>query len=98
MSALRVALVSGLLSALACRVSADESAEAICKSAGQKTDGAALLDYFKKRTVSEASKARLADLVAKLGDKSFRERDRASAELVAAGRMAIPFLQSSLKV
>ena len=98
MCAARLALVAGLLLALACNLAADESAEAICKSAGQKTDGPALLEYFKRRTVSETSKVRLADLVTKLGDKSFRQREKASAELVAAGRMAVPFLQAAIKV
>jgi hypothetical protein len=91
-------LITGLLLALAYDLAADESAEAICKNAGQKTDGPSLLEYFKKRTASEAAKARLADLVTQLGDKSFRVREKASAELVAAGRMAVPFLQSAIKV
>src|SRR5579864_536569 len=98
MSLSRLALVASLLLALASGLCADEAAEAVCKIAGQKTDGPALLEYFKKRTVTEADKSRLADLVSKLGNPSYRVREKASAELVAAGRMAVPFLLASVKV
>src|SRR5262249_51793622 len=71
--------------------------EATLKDAGLKTDGPALLDFFRKRTLSEADKAKLAGLVRKLGDPSFKMREQASASLLTAGRSALPFLRSAVK-
>jgi hypothetical protein len=80
---------------------ADESPaaadEAICQQAGVPTDGPALLKYFRQRTPSAARSASLAAAVRRLGDRSYRVREQASAELVAAGSMAIPFLQPARK-
>jgi hypothetical protein len=60
------------------------------------TDGPALLDFFKKRTLSEADQAKLAGIVRQLGDPSFRVRQQADKDLLVAGRAARPFLRAAL--
>jgi hypothetical protein len=71
--------------------------EATLKDAGYSSDGPALLDFFRKRTLSDADRDRLAGSVRKLGDPSFVVREKASADLLAAGRSAVPFLTPALK-
>src|SRR5712692_2542632 len=67
------------------------------QDAGLKTDGPALLDFFRKRTLSEADTAKLADTVRRLGDSSFAVREKATTDLITAGRNALPFLRPALK-
>jgi hypothetical protein len=75
----------------------DSSAhEATLKTAGLKTDGPALLDFFRNRTLSDADQKKLAALVRQLGADEFEERTRASEALTAAGRKAVPFLKSAV--
>jgi hypothetical protein len=69
------------------------SDEKLLRDAGLGTDAGALLDFFRKRTLTEADRDRLTATVRLLGDKSFRARERASAELISAGRAALPFLR-----
>src|SRR5262245_41491966 len=71
--------------------------EKLLQEAGLKADGPALLDFFRKRTLSDADIAKLADTVRRLGDKSFTVREKATADLIAAGRSASPFLRIGLK-
>jgi HEAT repeat protein len=59
-------------------------------------DGAALLDYFRKRTPRvEADRA--ADLVARLGSRSFRLRQQAEEELVKLRGFAVPLLEKAVR-
>jgi hypothetical protein len=60
-------------------------------------DGAGLLTYFRRRTLSSAERARLADLVKRLGDEDFAEREKAVAGLVAAGPTVRPLLLPALR-
>ena len=71
--------------------------EALLQRAGFQTDGAALLEFFQKRTPSDANRAAIPPLVHKLGDPSFVVREKASSDLVALGPVAIPFLQKALQ-
>lgn len=71
--------------------------ETMLKDAGVPTDDAGLLDFFRKRTLSEAEQARIAQTVRKLGDQSFAVREKASAELIGLGRMARPYLKPALQ-
>src|SRR5262245_30122204 len=71
-------------------------AEKTLKEAKLATDGSALLEFFRKRTISEADRAKLAKTVRLLGDESFDVREKASEDLIAAGRSALPFLKSAL--
>jgi hypothetical protein len=66
------------------------------QKAGLKSDGAALLAFFRQRTLSAEQVARLADAVRRLGDNAFTVRQQASADLVKAGSAAVPFLRKAL--
>lgn len=61
----------------------------------QRTDGGSLLEEFRKRTLSAADLDKIRTLIAKLGDKAFAVRDKASAELVAYGTVIVPFLREA---
>src|SRR5437660_3963555 len=52
------------------------------------TEGPALMDFFKKRTLTEADQAKLAGVVRLLSDPSFRVRQQADKDLLVAGRVA----------
>jgi hypothetical protein len=80
-------------------LSADEAAEAdekVLKDAGVGTDGPALLDFFRRRTLSDADRKRIGDLIGHLGSNSFDEREAASRSLRARGTPAVPFLRRAL--
>ncbi len=74
----------------------DAYAEKVLAGAGLPSDSASLLEFLKKRTLSEAERARLATLVRRLGDASYAVRSGASADLVAAGVNAMSFLKPAL--
>jgi hypothetical protein len=65
------------------------------KSAGLETDGPALLDYFRRQTLTPAAREKITSLVQQLGDRSFRLRDKASTELPGLGMIAVPFLRQA---
>lgn len=75
-------------------LSADERA---LKDAGISTETPALLDFMRKRTLDDGGYKRVQQLVTQLGDQSFRLREKASAELISLGSIAIPFLHQSLR-
>jgi hypothetical protein len=70
--------------------------EALLEAAGLASDGPALLRFFQQRTPAQAEQARLAAHVRRLGADSFRERERATQELRAAGRSALPFVRPAV--
>jgi hypothetical protein len=59
-------------------------------------DGPSLLEYFRKRTLSEQDRTKLADTVRLLGHADYRMRRKAFADLLAAGRPALVFLNQAL--
>jgi HEAT repeat protein len=61
------------------------------------TDGPALVEFFRKRAGSEATRARARELIKQLGDDSFDVREKASQELAALGRPALPALTDATK-
>jgi hypothetical protein len=63
--------------------------EQVLKTAKISADGPALLAYFRQRTVSSADRQRIDALIRQLGDPAYAVRERASAELVACGLLAI---------
>jgi hypothetical protein len=71
--------------------------EQTLRAAKLGTDGPALLDFFRKHTLTESDRERLQRLVKELGDKSFRAREKASAELVEQGAKAISVLRPALR-
>src|SRR5437868_727714 len=65
------------------------------KDAGLATDDAALLDFFRRQTLTRAAREKLVSLVQQLGDKSFKIRDKASVELPTLGMIAVPLLREA---
>jgi hypothetical protein len=61
------------------------------------TDDAALLDFLRKQTLSEAARTKIADLIRGLGNASFRARQQAKEELISQGITAVPLLKQALK-
>jgi HEAT repeat protein len=63
----------------------------------RRTDGPTLLSEFRKRTPSAADLERIGALIGRLGDKSFRVREQAAAELVSYGAVVVPLLREAVK-
>ncbi len=76
------------------RLAAEEQA---LQSAARADDATAALDYFRKRTPSEAQRRALRALVARLGDDSFEVRKKASADLIASGPVAAALLRAAAR-
>lgn len=71
--------------------------EQTLKAAGFGGDTATLLEFFRLRTLGDTSRAQIAALVRRLGDRSFAARERASAELARFGPAAVESLRPALK-
>jgi hypothetical protein len=101
MVAVRFVLPAGLVMMAALCLRGDDQTqaadEALLQKAGLKTDGPALLAFFRQRTLSQDRVAQLAATVRRLGDNAFSVRQQASEELVRAGDAAIPFLHKALE-
>ncbi|HKI38452.1 MAG TPA: HEAT repeat domain-containing protein [Gemmataceae bacterium] len=67
--------------------------EKLLREAGVKTDGPALVEFFRKRLPAEVTPEKLAAFVKQLGDESFDVREKASADLRALGVRALPALR-----
>jgi HEAT repeat protein len=61
----------------------------------KELDDNTLLEFFRKRTPSDADRKRIATLLRLLGDESFEKRERASGDLVALGPPAVPLLREA---
>jgi HEAT repeat protein len=61
------------------------------------TEGTGLLDELKRRTPTDADRARVQALIEKLGDDSFQVRQKATQELVRLEELALPLLKKLLK-
>jgi HEAT repeat protein len=71
--------------------------EQLLRAAGLPTDDAGLLDFFRRRARPGAGRERLTALVGDLGDTSAEKRDRAAAELIALGPVAVPLLRQAAR-
>jgi HEAT repeat protein/outer membrane protein assembly factor BamB len=71
-------------------------AEKVLQDAKIGLDAADLLKYFRDRTLSDEEKLKLASKIKLLGDETFSVREQASADLVRAGRVVVPFLKAAL--
>jgi hypothetical protein len=95
------ALTAGLALLTAGAGQGDDSdltyAEQALREAKQKADGPSLLEFFRKRTLSEADRRRLEKAVGLLGADEFAVRRRAFADLRAAGRSALPLVRAAVK-
>src|SRR5215472_6311207 len=87
-------VLSAALASLAADGDADEKA---LRAAGVGTDGPALLEYFRGRAAAGVTPDKIAALIKQLGDDSFDERERASAQLVAIGERAEAQLREAVK-
>ena len=65
------------------------------KAAGLEVDGKQLLEFFRKHTVSDANRTRLADLIKQLGDEDFDKREEASDQIEQFGVAAIGLLRQA---
>src|SRR5262245_46973599 len=94
-----VVLLVGGLGLSAARADADkeqqQADEVLLEKLGFKSDGPALVEFFKKRTLSKEEVQKLADTVKLLGDDSFQVREKATEDLRAAGRAAAPCLKEA---
>ncbi len=63
----------------------------------RKIDGSALVDEFRARTLDPSERAKVAVMVKKLGDGSYRVRERASQELVSMGAKVLADLRAAAK-
>jgi HEAT repeat protein len=63
----------------------------------RNTDGPALLAELRKRTLTSEGQAKIEALVRDLGDEVFAVREKAGAELIAYGTLAVPFLREATK-
>lgn len=71
--------------------------EIVLRSYHVPSDGPALLEYLRRRTLGNVDQEDLAALVRRLGDRSFVARERAAAALVARGRPALPALRQAMR-
>ena len=94
-----VAVVAFFLfsSAAVCQPAADfKEDEELLKKAGLGTGGADLVEFFRKRTLSEAEVKHLAQLIPQMGNNDFTKRQKASEELASAGPPVLPYLRLAL--
>jgi HEAT repeat protein len=61
------------------------------------TDGATLTAALRKHTPTAEDRKKIHGLIDRLGDEDFAQRERASLDLFAVGRMALPQLQEATR-
>jgi hypothetical protein len=61
------------------------------------TDGPALVEFLRKRTLDDDRRKKIEGLIRKLGDSSFDNRESAKEALVAEGHIATPLLTRALE-
>src|ERR1700720_2800232 len=91
--ALAFTLFAAPANAAEARIAADE---ARVQKAGLKTDGDALLTFFRERTVRVDQK-HIHALVGQLSHRSFSVRRKATNELIAFGARAVPQLREAVR-
>jgi HEAT repeat protein len=94
------ALLGGLaLAAVGAAAEPDQAGSdaELLRGAGLGTDGPALVDYFKKRTVNDLDRNRIGKLIRDFASEDFDTREKASAALTAIGAPARPQLKDATK-
>jgi hypothetical protein len=71
--------------------------EKLLREGGVTPEGPALLTFFRERTLSDAQKAQLSEQIKMLGDDEFRVREKASQDLVKAGKLALSLLGPAVR-
>lgn len=67
--------------------------EKLLHEAGAGTSGPALLDFFRRRTLSDATRREIVRLVEQLDSNQFQDRQQASQKLIGIGPAALPALR-----
>src|SRR5262249_37807248 len=70
---------------------------AVLRAANLNTDGAGLISFFKKRTLAEDTRKKIAKLIGQLGDDEYSVREKATTDLVDIGSAARPMLTQALR-
>src|SRR5262245_39977684 len=65
------------------------------KSAGVGTDAAALIEFFRGKTLEDADRARIVALIRDLGANEFKVRESASNQLIKIGGKATSLLRNA---
>ncbi len=71
--------------------------ESLLKTAKVAVDGPSLLKYLRGQVRGEAERAKVKGLVQALADESFEEREKATADLVRLGGVAVPQLREAAR-
>jgi hypothetical protein len=61
------------------------------------TEDSALLEFLRRRTLSDLDRSKIQGLIRDLGDNAFEVRERSSAQLVAIGAKAVPLLRQATR-
>jgi hypothetical protein len=69
----------------------------IVQQAGMKGDGAELLEYFRKRTLTQPNPKEISALIKQLGDDDFATREKAFTTLVTLGASAVSGIKEGEK-
>jgi HEAT repeat protein len=91
---------TGLLIITVIPARADELTQAdeqTLQAVGLNVDGPALLEFFHRRTNAEVKPEQITELIRQLGDKLPPVREKATAELVSLGTVAVPWLRQAAK-
>ena len=67
------------------------------QDAGVATDGPGLLEFLRKKTLSEDQRRGIKELIEQLGSKDFKVREKATKQLRALGQAAVPALEAALE-
>lgn len=67
------------------------------EAAGLKHDGASLLTFFRRRSLTDAEREEVLTLIGKLGARAFRVREHAATELIGRGPVVVELLKEHLK-
>src|SRR5207253_6785754 len=69
----------------------------LLQDAGVATDGPGLLQFFRKKTLTEEQRRNIKELIQQLGSKNFAAREKATKQLIALGHAAGPTLETALQ-
>src|SRR5262249_42475797 len=71
--------------------------ESELREAKIETSGPALVEFLRRQAPQPGRLEKVRGLIRQLGDEAFSVREKASAELIALGPVALPFLQTAAK-
>jgi hypothetical protein len=82
--------VVGMLVAMLLQAAPPEQSDAkLLQTAGLGDDGSKLVEYFRRRVVSDADRVKIRELIRALGHEAYPEREKASAEIIKWGLPAV---------